>query len=143
MSWGAQNRFEDAKTPIAAGGRSENPELDLWPIQQYAKRPLIDSPPPAANSGDSLRFFGFAFCRCDRLVGKKWPPPQFGCIHTASCRKRAGGVALRSAPAHVCALWLARLSTPHQHALLHPQMGVRGITARVRSLYYCVVYAAS
>jgi hypothetical protein len=40
-------------------------------------------------------------------------------------RPRTGGIALRSAPAHVCALWLARLSTPHhQHALLLPQMGV-------------------
>jgi hypothetical protein len=35
MSWGAQNRPEDAKTPSVAGGRSEKPELDLWPIQQY------------------------------------------------------------------------------------------------------------
>jgi hypothetical protein len=35
MSWGAQNRSEDAKTPSAAGVWSENPELDLWPIQPY------------------------------------------------------------------------------------------------------------
>jgi hypothetical protein len=35
MSWGAQNRSEDAKTPSVAGGRSEKPELDLWPVQPY------------------------------------------------------------------------------------------------------------
>jgi hypothetical protein len=35
------------------------------PSNKYAKRPLIEPSPPA-NSGDSLRFFGFAFCRCGR-----------------------------------------------------------------------------
>jgi hypothetical protein len=38
MSWGAQNRSKDTKAPSAAGGRSEKPELDLWPVQQYAIR---------------------------------------------------------------------------------------------------------
>jgi hypothetical protein len=36
MSWGAQNRSKDAKTPSVAGGRSEKPELDCCPIQPYA-----------------------------------------------------------------------------------------------------------
>jgi hypothetical protein len=35
MSWGAQNLPKDAKTPSAGRGRSENPELDLWPVQPY------------------------------------------------------------------------------------------------------------
>jgi hypothetical protein len=35
MSWGAQNRSEDAKTPGVAGVRSEKPELDRCPIQPY------------------------------------------------------------------------------------------------------------
>jgi hypothetical protein len=35
MSWGAQNRPKDAKTPSAGRGMSEKPELDLWPVQQY------------------------------------------------------------------------------------------------------------
>jgi hypothetical protein len=35
MSWGAQNRSKDAKTPSVAGGRSENPEPDPCPIQPY------------------------------------------------------------------------------------------------------------
>jgi hypothetical protein len=35
MSWGAQNRSKDAKTPSVARVLSENPELDLWPIQPY------------------------------------------------------------------------------------------------------------
>ena len=39
MSWGAQNRSEDAKAPSVAGVWSEKPELDLWPIQQYEKTP--------------------------------------------------------------------------------------------------------
>jgi hypothetical protein len=33
MSWRAQNRSKDAKTPSAGRGMSEKPELDLWPIQ--------------------------------------------------------------------------------------------------------------
>jgi hypothetical protein len=37
MSWGAQNRSEDAKTPGVAGVRSEKPELDRCPIQPYVQ----------------------------------------------------------------------------------------------------------
>jgi hypothetical protein len=36
MSWGAQNRSKDAKTPSAAHGRSKKPEPDSWSIQPYA-----------------------------------------------------------------------------------------------------------
>jgi hypothetical protein len=35
MSWGAQNRSEDAKTPSAGPAMSENPEPGLWPVQPY------------------------------------------------------------------------------------------------------------
>jgi hypothetical protein len=35
MSWGAQNRSKDAKTPSGSRGRSENPEPGLWPVQPY------------------------------------------------------------------------------------------------------------
>jgi hypothetical protein len=35
MSWGAQNRSKDAKTPSAGRGMSEKPEPGLWPIQPY------------------------------------------------------------------------------------------------------------
>jgi hypothetical protein len=33
MSWGAQNRSKDAKTPSTPRGRSEKPELDCRPVQ--------------------------------------------------------------------------------------------------------------
>jgi hypothetical protein len=33
MSWGAQSRSKDAKTPSAGRGMSENPELDCCPVQ--------------------------------------------------------------------------------------------------------------
>ena len=36
MSWGAQNRSKDAKTPSGSRGRSDKPEPGLWPVQQYA-----------------------------------------------------------------------------------------------------------
>jgi hypothetical protein len=39
MSWGAQSRPKDAKTPSASGGRSEKPELEAISgaqVQQYA-----------------------------------------------------------------------------------------------------------
>jgi hypothetical protein len=35
MSWGAQNRSKDAKTPSAALGMSEKPKLELCGIQPY------------------------------------------------------------------------------------------------------------
>jgi hypothetical protein len=35
MSWRAQNRSKDAKTPSVGRGMSENPEPGLWPIQPY------------------------------------------------------------------------------------------------------------
>jgi hypothetical protein len=35
MSWGAQNRSEDAKTPGVAGVRSDKPEPGCCPIQPY------------------------------------------------------------------------------------------------------------
>jgi hypothetical protein len=34
MSWRAQNRSKDAKTPSGPRAMSENPEPGLWPIQQ-------------------------------------------------------------------------------------------------------------
>jgi hypothetical protein len=36
MSWGAQNRSKDAKTPSASRGMSENPNLELCGIQPYS-----------------------------------------------------------------------------------------------------------
>ena len=38
MSWGAQNRSEDAKTPSVAGVRLIKPELDCCPIQPYKEK---------------------------------------------------------------------------------------------------------
>ena len=36
MSWGAQNRSADAKTPSTPRGWSDKPEPGLWPVQPYA-----------------------------------------------------------------------------------------------------------
>ena len=38
MSWGAQNRFKDAKTPSVGRGMSEKPELDRCPVQPYIEK---------------------------------------------------------------------------------------------------------
>jgi hypothetical protein len=35
MSWGAQNRSKDAKTPSSSRGRSDKPEPDRCPVQPY------------------------------------------------------------------------------------------------------------
>jgi hypothetical protein len=35
MSWGAQNRSKDAKTPSVGRGMSEKPEPGLWPVHPY------------------------------------------------------------------------------------------------------------
>ena len=40
MSWGAQNRSKDAKTPSASRGMSKNPELGCCPVQS----PAISNP---------------------------------------------------------------------------------------------------
>jgi hypothetical protein len=39
MSWGAQNRSEDAKTPGVAGVRSDKPEPVSCPVQPYVLSP--------------------------------------------------------------------------------------------------------
>ena len=38
MSWGAQNRSKDAKTPSAARALSDKPKLELCGIEPYAER---------------------------------------------------------------------------------------------------------
>jgi hypothetical protein len=48
MSWGAQNRSEDAKTPSGSRGRSDKPELGLWPVQPYEFR--TSAGPPGLHS---------------------------------------------------------------------------------------------
>jgi hypothetical protein len=40
MSWGAQNRSKDAKTPSVAGVRSDKPELGSCPVQPYLWLPF-------------------------------------------------------------------------------------------------------
>jgi hypothetical protein len=37
MSWGAQSRFKDAKTPSVGLAMSENPEPDCCPVQPYMR----------------------------------------------------------------------------------------------------------
>jgi hypothetical protein len=41
MSWGAQNRSKDAKTPSTPRDRSEKPEPGLWPVQPYQGGPAF------------------------------------------------------------------------------------------------------
>jgi hypothetical protein len=60
MSWRAQNRSEDAKTPSAAPALSEKPELDCCPIQHRAYEPRTRAisapgrqPPVRTNSVSS------------------------------------------------------------------------------------------
>jgi hypothetical protein len=44
MSWGAQNRSKDAKTPGVAGVRSDKPEPVSCPVQPYVgEAPKWDS----------------------------------------------------------------------------------------------------
>ena len=37
MSWGAQSRSKDAKTPSAGLAMSKKPEPGLWPVQPYSQ----------------------------------------------------------------------------------------------------------
>ena len=57
MSWGAQNRSKDAKTPSAGRGMSEKPELDCRPVQPYVRAPdwaLIKHPAIVAPASTSF-----------------------------------------------------------------------------------------
>jgi hypothetical protein len=51
MSWRAQSRSKDAKTPSAAGVRSQKPELGCCPIQPYIY--LLVLRYPATNTRDN------------------------------------------------------------------------------------------
>jgi hypothetical protein len=98
MSWGAQNRSKDAKTPSAGRGMSENPKPDCCPIQPYVNPwpetthwPLRcsapgDGMPPCgrADFGPEISCGDTCFiCALDRLparfrVGRGgWPKTQF------------------------------------------------------------------
>jgi hypothetical protein len=81
MSWGAQNRSKDAKTPSVAGVRSDKPELGCCPVQPYRvdhiKSPAVELglvwlcwPTPvsffssgAANGIELTVFIGPRWCR--------------------------------------------------------------------------------
>ena len=55
MSWRAQNRSKDAKTPSVTGVRSQNPELDCCPVQPYDIIPAnITQDPLTQHQGESF-----------------------------------------------------------------------------------------
>jgi hypothetical protein len=56
MSWGAQNRSKDAKTPSASRGRLIKPELDCCPIQPY-KNMALGEAELAVGAAAELRQF--------------------------------------------------------------------------------------
>jgi hypothetical protein len=52
MSWGAQSRSKDAKTPSVGPAMSENPELDLRPVQPYPyDENDTEAPSPIQSAG--------------------------------------------------------------------------------------------
>jgi hypothetical protein len=53
MSWGAQNRSKDAKTPSAGRGMSDKPEPGLWPVQPYTATCMDD---PSGDIGVYIRY---------------------------------------------------------------------------------------
>jgi hypothetical protein len=80
MSWGAQNRSKDAKTPSVAGVVPEKSELDLWPVQPYPPAPAVGQRGPT-DKGDIARyrlFTTFIFPGCQ--VGRA--PPWTTCRAT-------------------------------------------------------------
>jgi hypothetical protein len=67
MSWGAQSRSKDAKTPSVAGGRSKKPEPGCCPIQPYLKV-YADS---KADAGEVYQMKGDPAKRLWALVDRK------------------------------------------------------------------------
>ena len=67
MSWGAQNRSEDAKTPSASRGMSKKTELGCCPVQPYigvvAKTHAGGSYDIDYDDGDKERGVGYAAIR--------------------------------------------------------------------------------
>jgi hypothetical protein len=51
MSWGAQIRSKDAKTPSVGRGMSQNPEPDCRPVQPYHRGPPNGTRPHRIGSG--------------------------------------------------------------------------------------------
>jgi hypothetical protein len=78
MSWGAQNRSKDAKTPSVAGGRSKKPELGCCPIQPYYNNThtpqqhtyyhtfLLDAPQRSVSPSSELPSW---FSCCCHIIG--------------------------------------------------------------------------
>ena len=56
MSWRAQNRSKDAKTPSGSRGRSDKPELDLRPVQPYLPAATLH-PMSTHSSNHTLLYF--------------------------------------------------------------------------------------
>jgi hypothetical protein len=76
MSWGAQNRSEDAKTRSAACALSETPELDLWPVQQYVV--LLVFMLAIGSNKKQTRASEISDCNRWFLLGR-----DFGCFYCA------------------------------------------------------------
>jgi hypothetical protein len=82
MSWGAQNRSKDAKTPSASRGRSDKPEPGLWPIQPYLE---IGQGRQIAQDGGSPHVGQVSNPRFVRQDWRMRPAPQ-----AHSCQARLG-----------------------------------------------------
>jgi hypothetical protein len=81
MSWGAQNRSEDAKTPSAGRGMSENPEPGLWPVQPYHFLVLNMSKARMNNNQRSKR----TQAQAQQRQRQCQPPAAFAVVAAARC----------------------------------------------------------
>ena len=81
MSWRAQNRSKDAKTPSVAGFWSQKPELGPCPIQPYVRNGSVGSVEKIADSPRVVKFLGGERCK---------PKPNIGVIQVVLQRAPVG-----------------------------------------------------
>jgi hypothetical protein len=100
MSWRAQNRSKDAKTPSGSRGRSQKPELDCCPVQPWGMP--LECPPLGLVAGT---------CSTNQAnIGKSGSPPPNSCsvFVSGTCEMRVP-ICMRilcvMTPGSLVALW--------------------------------------
>jgi hypothetical protein len=72
MSWGAQNRSKDAKTPSAGRAMSKKPELGCCPVQPYLQIDQFQTLARATGLFRSVRGLRLCFRNRSRLLFFGW-----------------------------------------------------------------------
>ena len=110
MSWGAQNRSKDAKTPSVGRAMSDKPELDRCPVQPY----------PAQHARDLYTVYSTT-----ALTASKTRLPVLSAHLHPMTKHRRQKFPLPSLPLHRCCPLLHWPPTPRGNARMPPEVTPR------------------